>query len=516
MPYSTYADLPESVTKFLKSHNATDTEVRQWIHIFNGCASRGLDESRCFAMANGALTKRFSANLQYNIYDPTTIREETIDERKAWVIPTTFTREGVQLRKFKPWDELVKSADSLSGVPVSFLHPPNQQGGIQSAKQMIIGKILKVTADEKDKALKGEVAFWQEDPRSQWLVKQVKDGKYLDGSVGFWALQETKVGDYNGVPYDGIERGFMWDHYAVGIERGACPSPACGLLSNSDCACLITNANACDCGNVSMTDEEPVFDDSEFDTPLTARDLWFSPDEEYWEPKMKDEYKTNAVLTTKTRKALPGAAFCGPDRSFPAHDAAHVRNGLARLGVAKNFSDAQKASIHSCLIRKAKSFGVKVSNTGELEEDLYKDTNILEGRGPNNMTDASATFPDPNATVSDVSAIEAATLRARISELESQLKTYRENEEKRVHDETETLRNYVKKIAPKTLAVEDIDKMKKNELEIAARAITGRVDFSLQGATSRPSEPSYVRNEFGHLFAPMSVGDLTKIKREGA
>src|SRR6266487_2802049 len=123
MLFSTYADLPPAVTRFLKSHNATDTEVRQWIHIFNGCAAKGMDESRCFAMANGVLSKRFSANLQYNIYDASKIREETIDERKAWVIPTTFTREGVQLRKFKPWDELVKSAEGLNGIPVSFLHP---------------------------------------------------------------------------------------------------------------------------------------------------------------------------------------------------------------------------------------------------------------------------------------------------------------------------------------------------------------------------------------------------------
>jgi Uncharacterized protein conserved in bacteria (DUF2213) len=514
MPYSSYSDLPSTVTKFLTSHKASKEEIDQWIAIFNSCNKRGLPDSRCFAMANGVLAKRFSANLQYNVFVPdvTKIREETIDNRKAWVIPTTFTREGVQLRKFKPWDELKKTIEGLNGIPVSFTHPPNTRGGISHNRQFIIGRVLKAEADEKDKSAKGEIAVWQEDPRSQWLLKEIKEGRYLDGSVGFWAMEESKPGDYNGIPYQGIEHNFMWDHFAVGIERGACPSPKCGLLANSDCECLITNPNSCDCGDVTMTDEQPCINEDEYDLPLTARDLWFSPDEEYWDPRMKDEYKGNAVLTTKARSALPAASFCGPGRSFPAHDAAHVRNGLARLGVAKNFSAAQKASIHSCLVGKAKSYGVKVSNTGELEEDLYKDSNISQGRGSNNMSESgAAVFPDPAASTSMVSSLEAATLRARIAELESALKVFKENEDKRAHDEVESLRNFVKKIAPPTLKAEEIEKMAKPELEVVAKAITGRVDFSLQGAASPKSNvPGFVRNEYGGIFAPLTVGDLTK------
>jgi hypothetical protein len=68
-----------------------------------------------------------------------------------------------------------------------------------------------------------------------------------------------------------------------------------------------------------------------------------------------------AKLTYAVRKKLPDSAFCGPDRSFPAHDAAHVRNGLARLSQS-SFSSSQKASIRACLVRRAKRYGIKVSS----------------------------------------------------------------------------------------------------------------------------------------------------------
>lgn len=66
-----------------------------------------------------------------------------------------------------------------------------------------------------------------------------------------------------------------------------------------------------------------------------------------------------AKLTTKQRKKLPGSSFCGPDRSFPSQDAAHVRNGMARLGVYKGEG---KSGIARCLANKAKKVGVEVSD----------------------------------------------------------------------------------------------------------------------------------------------------------
>jgi hypothetical protein len=71
-----------------------------------------------------------------------------------------------------------------------------------------------------------------------------------------------------------------------------------------------------------------------------------------------------AKLTYAERKALPASAFCGPNRSYPAHDAAHVRNALARLHFVK--SPAIKARIMACLRRRAKKFGVEISETEQI------------------------------------------------------------------------------------------------------------------------------------------------------
>lgn len=67
-----------------------------------------------------------------------------------------------------------------------------------------------------------------------------------------------------------------------------------------------------------------------------------------------------AKLTYKQRQDLPESAFCGPDRSYPAHDAAHVRNAFARLSAfGKRLPRATAQKIYRCLVRRAKRFGIE-------------------------------------------------------------------------------------------------------------------------------------------------------------
>ena len=77
---------------------------------------------------------------------------------------------------------------------------------------------------------------------------------------------------------------------------------------------------------------------------------------------------TDAKLSTEQRNKLPDSAFCGPNRSFPAHDKAHVTAGLRLLGRAK-VSDATKNKIQACLYRKGKKYGI-VPQTDEVGEDF--------------------------------------------------------------------------------------------------------------------------------------------------
>lgn len=86
------------------------------------------------------------------------------------------------------------------------------------------------------------------------------------------------------------------------------------------------------------------------------------------------EYNEDALLSTQRRKALPDSDFCfvigkgeNKIRKFPAHDAAHVRNALARLPQS-NLTSSQKEKVKACLVTKAKKFGIKV-NTDSLSVD---------------------------------------------------------------------------------------------------------------------------------------------------
>jgi hypothetical protein len=64
----------------------------------------------------------------------------------------------------------------------------------------------------------------------------------------------------------------------------------------------------------------------------------------------------DAKLSTEKRKGLPSTAFCGPSRSFPVNDCAHYTAALRLLNRAK-FSDATKAKVHACIVRKGKALG---------------------------------------------------------------------------------------------------------------------------------------------------------------
>jgi hypothetical protein len=71
-----------------------------------------------------------------------------------------------------------------------------------------------------------------------------------------------------------------------------------------------------------------------------------------------------AKLEYAARQDLPASAFCGPNRSYPSHDAAHVRNGLARISqFGSKMKPKVRARIEGCLKSRARRFGVEVTET---------------------------------------------------------------------------------------------------------------------------------------------------------
>ncbi len=63
----------------------------------------------------------------------------------------------------------------------------------------------------------------------------------------------------------------------------------------------------------------------------------------------------DAKLSTEKRKKLASSTFCGPNRSFPANDCAHVT--AARRLIGRYKGPGNKSSILSCVSRKAKALG---------------------------------------------------------------------------------------------------------------------------------------------------------------
>lgn len=70
-----------------------------------------------------------------------------------------------------------------------------------------------------------------------------------------------------------------------------------------------------------------------------------------------EEDLAEAKLSTKQRNKLPDSVFCGPNRSFPCQDKAHVTAALRLVGRSK-LSASQKARVRACAIRKGKKMGM--------------------------------------------------------------------------------------------------------------------------------------------------------------
>jgi len=81
---------------------------------------------------------------------------------------------------------------------------------------------------------------------------------------------------------------------------------------------------------------------------------------------MEDNMQMTDALSTEARNKLSDSVFCGPARSFPGHDQAHVTAGLQLLSIA-DFSESTKNKIKSSLYRKGKKWGI-VPTADELKE----------------------------------------------------------------------------------------------------------------------------------------------------
>lgn len=95
--------------------------------------------------------------------------------------------------------------------------------------------------------------------------------------------------------------------------------------------------------------EETTTDDSITDETIKSEDFY----EKYFVPILTELEAGDATLSAEARKGLKASTFCGPGRSFPVPDCAHVTAARRLIGRFKG----NKAGILACVNRKAKSLG---------------------------------------------------------------------------------------------------------------------------------------------------------------
>ncbi len=89
------------------------------------------------------------------------------------------------------------------------------------------------------------------------------------------------------------------------------------------------------------------------------------------------EHPEDGTLKASQRKRLPGSSFCGPNRSFPVPDCAHVTAARRLIGRAKA-SSATKAKILSCVSRKSSALGCEVKKDAVVVETQIIETPVTQ------------------------------------------------------------------------------------------------------------------------------------------
>lgn len=231
-----------------------------------------------------------------------------------------FLSDGTVRRELVTEDTLF-NPDSMATLrlkPITDQHPPETLLDSKTVKRRKVGFTGETVCRDGD-YLVSSVVVTDDD-----AVVNVDEGR-RELSPGYHCDLLLEPGTFNGQPYDAVQLSRRYNHLAL-CDRAR---------GGSDLRLNLDGITRCDGFEV-----------------------------------------TDAILSSARRQALPDSDFCyvrgtgeNKVRKFPAHDAAHVRNGLARLPQS-NLSPADKAEVLACLRKKAKQFNVEVS-TDSVYEDEY-------------------------------------------------------------------------------------------------------------------------------------------------
>lgn len=172
------------------------------------------------------------------------IRREELFGRQHWVVPAVAVQEQVLEnnvgRMFLPADEIRASVNAWDFTPVTLGHPTSR-GQPRSARDpdVVNSRVVGIVfnASFEDDALKVDVFIDPDQARNvaggEKLLAQLQRGEVGEVSTGFAFQAENKSGEFGGEEFDLIARNLQPDHFAVGVEEGACGvEDGCGLGIN--------------------------------------------------------------------------------------------------------------------------------------------------------------------------------------------------------------------------------------------------------------------------------------------
>lgn len=142
-------------------------------------------------------------------------------------------------------------------------------------------------------------------------------------------------------------------------KDGAADSPGDVKNSNDN-----TDTSATETKDEELLDLEEILDEEKCYALLEAELEAMAVDMEAADAEGAQLLR-DAKLSTKTRKGLKASTFCGPNRSFPVPDCAHVT--AARRLIGRYKGPGKKESILACVARKAKALGCGGAKKDEVD-----------------------------------------------------------------------------------------------------------------------------------------------------
>jgi hypothetical protein len=127
----------------------------------------------------------------------------------------------------------------------------------------------------------------------------------------------------------------------------------------------------------NLLDIQELFDEEKCYDLLTAELEAMAVELEDSDKEAAQQFR-DAKLSTESRKKLKGSTFCGPNRSFPVPDCAHVT--AARRLIGRYQGPGSKEAILACVSRKASSLGCGGGKDAEAPETKKDKAALLAER----------------------------------------------------------------------------------------------------------------------------------------